>query len=150
MRKQSWPNELIPFCKFIPDPLPELPIKRWPRHPVQTDEQYEAQWEMNKRTHRRHVVMLALFQGMATAYGYHKTCNKAVCRRKQCCTGWRARNSVDNYDVPLFPLCGTIEMAERARAGVREMLAILISGHNPVVAPDGTLHPSEKMVVEET
>ncbi|PSH67593.1 hypothetical protein CU102_17030 [Phyllobacterium brassicacearum] len=72
---------------------------------------------MNKRTHRRWVVMLSLFQAMATVYGYHKTCKKPQCRRKLRCTGIRLPGSKDNYPIPLFPFCGTIDMAERVRKG---------------------------------
>lgn len=149
-RKQSWPDDLVPFCTYIPEPLPELPFELRPRHPQQTDEQYAADIDIQKRAHRGYVVMLALFQGMATALGYHKTCNKPACRRKQCCTGRRDFFPKDEYPVMLFPLCGTVEMAERARAGVVKVGDILKSGYNPLVAPDGTLHPSRKMVVEKT
>ncbi|MEI4484340.1 MULTISPECIES: hypothetical protein, partial [unclassified Phyllobacterium] len=148
-RKKYSEDDLVPFCSFIPNPLPELPFTLQPRHPQQTDEQYAADIEGQKRAHRRYVVMLSLFQAMATALGYHKICNKPACRRKQCCIGRRDFFPKDDYPVVLFPLCGTVEMAERARAAVPKMLAILKSGYNPLVAPDGTLHPGEKMLEVE-
>ncbi len=148
-RKKFSQDELVPFCSFVPDPLPELPFSLPVRHPQQTDEQYAAYIDIQKRAHRRYVVLLALFQGMATAFGYHKICNKPACRRKQCCTGRRDFFPKDDYPVMLFPLCGTVEMAERARAAIPRMIDILKSGYNPLVAPDGSLHPSKKMLEVE-
>ena len=113
-QKQTSMDNMIPFVEFMPDPLAPVPLERAPRWPHQTDQQYAAQWEMTKRAHRRWVVALSAFQAMATIYGYHKTCKKPQCRRKHRCTGIRLPDSNDDYPVPLFPLCGTIEMAERA------------------------------------
>jgi hypothetical protein len=124
-QKQTSMDNMIPFVDFMPDPLAPVPLERWPRRPEQTDEQYAAGWEMNKRTHRRWVVALSAFQAMATIYGYHKTCKNPQCRRKHRCTGIRLPDSKDDYPVPLFPLCGTIDMAERARRGVVEMSRIV-------------------------
>ncbi|MEK1851731.1 MAG: hypothetical protein AAAC48_07540 [Phyllobacterium sp.] len=45
--------KMWPFLDFIPDPLPTAPLERFPQGAHQTDEQYAAEWEMNKRTHRR-------------------------------------------------------------------------------------------------
>jgi hypothetical protein len=99
-------------------------LERSPQGAHQTDGQYAAEWEMNKRTQRRWVIMLAVFQATATAYGYNKTCNKPGSRRKRRCTEIRLPGAKDNYPIPLFPLCGPIDMAERVRTGVREMFSI--------------------------
>ena len=149
-QKQTSMDKMIPFVEFMPDPLAPVPLERAPRWPQQTDEQYAAQWEMTKRAHRRWVVALSAFQAMATIYGYHKTCKNPQCRRKHRCTGIRLEDSKDDYPVPLFPLCGTIEMAERARSGIVAMSRIVATNHRAMVAPDGSLHPGVEMLEDET
>ena len=61
--KRTSAGKMISFIA-VPKPLPTVPLERRPRRAQQTDEQYAAEWEMNKRTHRRWVVMLSLFQAM--------------------------------------------------------------------------------------
>lgn len=75
---------------------------------------------------------------------------KPGCRRKRRCTGIRLPGAKDNYPIPLFPLCGTIDMAERVRAGVREMFSIRKTKHVVLVAADGSLHPGAEMLEDET
>lgn len=55
-----------------------------------------------------------------------------------------------NYPIPQFPLCGTIDMAERVRAGVRAMFSIRKTKHVVLVAADGSLHPGAEMLEDET
>lgn len=56
----------------------------------------------------------------------------------------------DDYAVPLFPLRGTIEMAERVRDGIHEIGRIWGTNREVLVAADGSLHPGMEMLEVET
>jgi hypothetical protein len=149
-RKQAT-GKLVSWRQFIPDPLPYFAPQKWERRPEQTDAQWAATLQMEKRNRRMFTLALATFQTVATAYGYHKTCNKPECRRKGRCMGrrdlWRPN---DDYARVLVPLCGTIDMAERVIDGVKEMCEIARTGRVPMFAADGSLHPGAEMLEDET
>ncbi|MBZ9653874.1 hypothetical protein [Phyllobacterium lublinensis] len=143
-------GKLVSWLTFDPKPMPYFAPEKCIRHPGQTDAQWAWQLEASKRHARMYSVALANFQVVATAYGYHKTCNKPECRRKKRCVGRRPAMPEDDYPRPFFPICSTIDMAERVIEGVREMCEIMRSGYVPMFAPDGSLHPGEEMVEDET
>ena len=148
--KKVSPGKLVSWLTFEPKPMPYFPPDDCIRHPGQTDAQWAWWLEFSRKKARMYSVSLATFQVVATAYGYHKTCNKTGCRRKRRCTGRRPWDADDDYGRPMFPLCGTVDMAERAILGVREMCAIMRTGHVPMFAEDGSLHPGAEVIIDET
>jgi hypothetical protein len=149
--KKESTGELVSWLTFAPKPMPYFAPQKCIRRPGQTDAQWAWELEFSKKKARMYSVMLAVFQVVATAYGYHKTCNKPKCRRKGRCIGrrdlWRPK---DDYPRVLFPLCGTIDMAERVIEGVKEMAEITRTNRVPMFAKDGSLHPGAEMLEDET
>ena len=146
--KKAKAGKLVSWRHFVPKGLPYFPLQQWDRLPQQTDAQWAATLETAKRNRRTCSVGLAVFQTVATAYGYHKTCSKPVCRRMGRCSG--RRETGDEYARRIFPLCGTVDMAERVVEGVKEMCGILGEKRLPMFAADGSLHRGREMLEDET
>ncbi len=103
-QKRTSMDKMISFVEFIRSPLPTVPLERRPRWPNQTDEQYAAEWEMTKRTHRRWVVMLSAFSGNGNCLWLPQDLQEAAMpAQAPLHRNKAAEGSKDNYPIPLFP-----------------------------------------------
>jgi hypothetical protein len=134
--------KMWPFLDFIPDPLPTVFLERFAQGAHQTDEQYPAEWE----TQRRWVIMLAVFQ--ATAMLWLSQDVQQTRLPPQAPLHWntfaRCERQLSDSTV------SSLRDDRHGRAGAREMFSIRKTKHVVLVAADGSLHPGAEMLEDET
>lgn len=138
--KLNLPSRPYVYETFGPDePQPPLRLPVFPRHPGQTDAQYEFDLRDDERFWRAHNFRHGLCQELCTLLGNHRTCKEGVCRRKKRCV---ARRDEDSFGIPevIYPPCIPldIEIMETYRM---EVGAELRRWDRDRAAPDGAREP---------